>query len=135
MHSNNYSKPHHFISSSYIPTGITYLGDALYVLYIKIGSSASAWRIVPSQANLQSVQSTVQPFIDEGYLPTGITSFGDEYLTLLLLIPDSPATEWGIESYQVGHHGSYINESIEKGYYPWGLRFRGDTIDMLYVAF
>lgn len=119
----------------YIPTGITYTGELFYVLYIQVDSTASAWQLTPSTTDLQSVQDAVQLYVDQGYVPVGITAFNGQYWTLLLYIPNTTVQAWMIERYAVGMHGDAINENIEMGYVPWGILYRGDAIDVLYVGF
>jgi hypothetical protein len=67
--------------------------------------------------------------------PCGITSFENEYWTLLLNIPGTTIKRWLLETYEVGTHGPRINRNIEQGFIPWGIMYRGDEIDILYVGF
>jgi len=123
------------MNQGYIATGITYTGDQFYVLYVKVENSATAWRLEPSAIDLQSVHDAIQPYINQGYVPAGITAFEGEYWTLLLEIPDTTIQSWRLESYVVGNHADGINLNIEQGYIPWGIMYRDDMIDILYVGF
>lgn len=123
------------MNEGFTPTGVTYTGDRFYVLYIKTESTADAWRMQPSDRGLDSVQAAIQPYLDKGYVPFGITSFEGEYWTLLLKVPKTAIQSWLLETYEVGTHGPLINQNIEQGNIPWGIMYRGDEIDILYVGF
>jgi hypothetical protein len=123
------------MNQGYVPMGITYTGELIYVLYLMIESTATAWRLEPSAVDLQSVHDAIQPYVSQGYIPVGITAVEGEYWTLLLLIPDTTVQRWLIETYTVGTHADPINSSIEQGYVPWGIMYRDELVDILYVGF
>ena len=122
-------------NQNYIPTGITYTGEQFYVLYIQVENSATAWRLESSAVDLQSVHDAIQPYVSQGYVPIGITAFEGEYWTLLLKIPDTTIQSWLLESYVVGNHADGINANVDEGYIPWGIMYRDDMVDILYVGF
>jgi hypothetical protein len=123
------------MNEGFLPTGIAYTGDRFYVLYIETESTAEAWRMQPSDRGLDSVQSAIQPYLDQGYVPFGITSFEGEYWTLMLKVPTTAIKSWLLETYEVGTHAPPINQNIEQGNIPWGIMYRGNEIDILYVGF
>ncbi len=124
-----------YMKNDYIPTGVTFTGDLFYVLYVQTDSSATAWQLLPSGTDLDDVQNTIQPYIKQGYLPVGVTALDGVYWILLLQVTDTTAQSWSLERYKVGSHSNQINRNIEQGSLPWGVMYRDDLIDILYVGF
>jgi len=122
------------MNKGYLPTGIAYAGDTIYVLFIHSKNTATSWRIEPSETDLRKVQEKIHPWIDQGYFPMDITSNEGTYVTLLVALERTVIKSWTIERYEVGTHGDAINANIRQGFIPWGIMYRGDVIDILYVG-
>lgn len=126
------------MNAGYIPMGISYAGDVFFAIYIQAqNSTATAWQLVPSAANMNSVQSAISPYTGQYYLPCGITQYGNEFYTLLVQIPDTTAKSWEIEQYVANDAvvQSSINNALNSGKAPWGFTYTGNLFTALYVGF
>jgi len=126
------------LKQGYFPMGISFTASGkLYVLYIMSQLSATAWQLVESEMELNSVAQDLQPFINEQYVPVGITSYNGMYYTLMTQLPDAKMTNWTIEGYENNNFAikQNVNAKANLGMVPFGYLQEGGIVNLLYVGF
>ena len=126
------------MEQGYFPMGISFTDNGnLYVLYIMSQLSATAWQLVESEMELNSVANDLQPYIHEHYVPVGITIYGGMYYTLMAQLPDAQMTNWTIEGYEDNNYTikQSVNAKANSGLIPFGYLQEENIVNILYVGF
>ena len=126
------------LEQGYFPMGISFTDSGqLYVLYIMSQLSATAWQLVESEMELNSVAHDLQPFINEHYVPVGITIYSGMYYTLMAQLPDAEMTNWTIEGYENNNYiiKQNVNTKANSGLIPFGYLQEEGVVNILYVGF
>jgi len=126
------------LEQGYFPMGISFTDSGkLYVLYIMSQLSATAWQLVESEMELNSVAHDLQPFINEHYVPVGITIYSGMYYTLMAQLPDAEMTNWTIEGYENNNYTikQNVNAKANSGLIPFGYLQEEGVVNILYVGF
>jgi len=125
------------LEQGYFPMGISFTDNGqLYVLYIMSQLKATAWQLVESELDLNTVSHNVNQYVHEHYVPVGITVFGGMYYTLLAKLPDSEQVRWTIEGYENTHSVNQgVNSMIYQGYVPFGYLEEQGIVNVLYIGF
>lgn len=123
-------------NEGYFPMGISTEGNTFYVLYIKGETNATAWQLVESSQNLQSVSSDIQPWVNKGYIPVGITLHGSWYYTLLIQVQNSSFKNWEISGYRAqSEMQEGIDNKLLQNRIPFGYIEDGNLFNVLFVGY
>ncbi|MFK5855328.1 MAG: hypothetical protein QM503_04290 [Bacteroidota bacterium] len=126
------------MEQGYFPMGISFTKNGkLYVLYIMSQLSATAWQLVESEMELNSVAHDLQPWLHENYVPVGITINNGMYYTLMAQLPDAHLANWTIEGYENNNYTikQNVNAKASSGLIPFGYLQEDGVVNILYVGF
>lgn len=123
-------------NEGFFPMGFSLYDGKFYVLYIKGDTYATAWQMVESAQNLQSVSSDIDPWIEKGYIPVGISLHGDWYYTLLVQVQNSSFKNWEISGYRTPQEMQRaIHLKIKENMLPFGYIKSDGVFNVLYVGY
>jgi len=125
------------MKQGYYPTGVSYIGDRIYILFIKRRNTGTAWQLVRSSQNLQALRAKIQPYEYQSYIPVGITSNKGYFYALMVKTPGTTSKGWTIDPYSASDSvvKAGINSRITQGYVPWGFMYRHGRVYILYTKF
>ena len=126
------------ISEGFSPSGISDTGDLFFVLYIKTDGIQKSWNFVQTPLQPDKYGILMQPVLQESYIPVGITKLNGEYWSLVIKkASGEPAKLVHLE--ELSSEDDAINKVViarlKQGLLPWGLKYNGDSLLILFVRF
>ncbi len=119
------------------PLGITTDENGrFYFLSIKGNTQVTAWQLIESQLDLQSVSRDIEPYLQQNYIPVGICIYQNWYYTLLMQVPNTTASSWNIEGYNnFDSMKLSMDNAIKKSQIPFGYLDASGVYNVLYLGF
>ncbi len=116
-----------YVDNGYVPLGVTYDGDELYILYVEDPDfGILAWSL-EWYDNRDSTREAITANMEDGYIPTGVTYTGDMFYVLYAQV-DSSADAWQL--IPSGTNFQSVQQEIQpyvaQGYLPSGITALGD---------
>lgn len=127
-----------WMNNGYVPMGISFTDQGkLYAIFIQCQVQGTAWQLVESNMDLNSVSNDLQPYIQQDYIPFGISVYQGKYYTLMVQATDTGLKSWTIEGYAFNQDiiTQNINQKATEGMIPFGYLKKDDVVNVLYVGY
>jgi hypothetical protein len=113
-----------YVNNGYVPLGITYDGNELYILYVEEPDlGMEAW-LIEWYNNKDEIQKGITAKMNQGYMPTGIT-YSEDVLYVLYVKMTNSATAWQLvpSATNLKAVEKAIQPYVKQGYVPSGIAF------------
>jgi len=126
------------IANGFSPSGISDTGDLFFVMYIQTDGAQQTWNFVQTPMKPENYGILLKPTLEESYIPVGITEMNGEFWTLMVK-KESGETAQFVHLEESSAKDEAINKKIvarlKQGMLPWGLKYNGNSVMILYVRF
>ncbi|MFP4114849.1 MAG: hypothetical protein ACOC0Y_02205 [Spirochaetota bacterium] len=124
------------IEEGWLPMDLSFQDDQYVLLAVDAAETLDGWRVVSSEAELVTIQSTLSAHRSDGFQPVGISATGRTEIAYLLL--GMPERDFGVPAILGVPHDPHkaaeaIQSMVDAGWYPLSITTTSEEIVVLFV--
>lgn len=122
------------LNNGYLPMGMTYYRNMVWVFYVQGRIRSSGWKIVNAEPNAVELRSKINGLIEMGYFPVDITIVDGQFVILAINDPSARNMTWIIKKHsnKTNLFRSQVTTMVNQRWVPYTFTYHLNNIFIFY---